>query len=180
MVAKNFQVYITSSLWPNNQWLFLVPKKGSRWHIIPQLAVYTTYTPLVYCLLGGGLYLRPTTFYWTKFFSEVIHFWHIFDWTYHSWFPDTKDIQLLLLEKEILHQLISGLSHYLRGSIDFQVVVWYFRTINSITMPFVSPTNSTLSFVSVVQHKLGAIELDVQVGSISITTTEVILFRMGE
>ena len=25
------------------QWLFLVPLKGGRWHIIPQLAVYTTY-----------------------------------------------------------------------------------------------------------------------------------------
>ena len=34
------------------QWLFLVPLKGGRWHIIPQLAVYTTYIPLVYCLLG--------------------------------------------------------------------------------------------------------------------------------
>lgn len=53
MVAKNFQVYITSSLWPNNQWLFLVPKKGGRWHIIHQLAVYTTFTPLIYGLLGG-------------------------------------------------------------------------------------------------------------------------------
>ena len=26
-----------------NQGLFLVPLKGGRWHIIPQLAVYTTY-----------------------------------------------------------------------------------------------------------------------------------------
>ncbi len=25
------------------QWLFLVPVKGGRWHIISQLAVYTTY-----------------------------------------------------------------------------------------------------------------------------------------
>ena len=30
----------------DNQWLFLVPLKGGRWHIIPQLAVYTTYIPL--------------------------------------------------------------------------------------------------------------------------------------
>ena len=39
-----------------DQWLFLVPLKGGRWHIIPQLAVYTTYIPLIYCLLHGGLY----------------------------------------------------------------------------------------------------------------------------
>ena len=32
------------------QWLFLVPLTGGRWHIIPQLAVYTTYIPLIYCL----------------------------------------------------------------------------------------------------------------------------------
>ena len=43
-----------------DQWLFLVPLKGGRWHIIPQLAVYTTYIPLIYCLLGG--YMLPTTF----------------------------------------------------------------------------------------------------------------------
>ena len=33
------------------QWLFLVPLKGGRWHIIQQLAVYTTYI-----LPSGGLY----------------------------------------------------------------------------------------------------------------------------
>ena len=43
------------------QWLFLVPVKGGRWHVIPQLAVHTTYIPLIYCLLGG--YMLPTTFY---------------------------------------------------------------------------------------------------------------------
>ena len=33
----------------NNQWLFLAPLKGGRWHIILQLAVYTTYNiPLIY------------------------------------------------------------------------------------------------------------------------------------
>ena len=36
------------------QWLFLFPLKGGRWHIIPQLAVYTTYIPLI--LPSGGLY----------------------------------------------------------------------------------------------------------------------------
>ena len=44
-----------------NRWLFLVPVKGGRWHIIYQLAVYTTYIPLIYCLLGG--YMLPTTLY---------------------------------------------------------------------------------------------------------------------
>ncbi len=35
----------------NGQRLFLVPLKGGRWHIIPHLAVYTTYI-----LPSGGLY----------------------------------------------------------------------------------------------------------------------------
>ena len=47
--------------WPNIRWLFLVPLKGGRDYIIPQLAVYTTYIPLIYCLLGG--YIIPTTLY---------------------------------------------------------------------------------------------------------------------
>ena len=34
----------------DGQWLFLVPLKGGRWHIIPQLAVYTQYA--TYHLLG--------------------------------------------------------------------------------------------------------------------------------
>ena len=34
-------------------WLFLVPWIGGRWYRITQLAVYTTYIPLIYCLLGG-------------------------------------------------------------------------------------------------------------------------------
>ena len=38
---------------PNCQWIFQVPVKGGRDYIIPQLAVYTTYIPLIYCLLGG-------------------------------------------------------------------------------------------------------------------------------
>ena len=43
---------------PPFQWLFLVPLKGGRWHIIPQLAVYTIYIPLytTYILPSGGLY----------------------------------------------------------------------------------------------------------------------------
>ncbi len=44
-------------------------KGWDRWHIIPQLAVYTIYIPfiytygaiLIYCLLGG--YIIPTTLY---------------------------------------------------------------------------------------------------------------------
>ena len=39
------------------QWSFLVPLIGGRYHIIPQLAVYTTYIPLIYCLLGD--YISP-------------------------------------------------------------------------------------------------------------------------
>ena len=35
----------------------LVPLIGGRWYISPQLAVYTTYTPLIYCLLGD--YISP-------------------------------------------------------------------------------------------------------------------------
>ena len=41
-----------------HQWLFLVPLKGGRDYIIPQLAVYTTYIPLIYCLLGGPICYR--------------------------------------------------------------------------------------------------------------------------
>ena len=39
---------------------FLVPLIGGRYHIIPQLAVYTTYIPLIYCQLGD--YMVPTTY----------------------------------------------------------------------------------------------------------------------
>ena len=34
--------------------------RWDRYHIIPQLAVYTTYIPLIYCLLGD--YISPTTY----------------------------------------------------------------------------------------------------------------------
>ena len=44
-----------------DQWIFQVPVKGGRYYIITQLAVYTTYIPLIYCLLGD--YIIPTTFY---------------------------------------------------------------------------------------------------------------------
>ena len=43
------------------QWSFLVPLIGGRWYISPQLAVYTTYIPLIYCLLLGD-YISPTTY----------------------------------------------------------------------------------------------------------------------
>ena len=46
--AVNISIHYT---WNWIQWLFLVPLKGGRWHIIPQLAVYTTYI-----LPSGGLY----------------------------------------------------------------------------------------------------------------------------
>ena len=39
-----------------DQWLFLVPLKGGRWHIIPQLAVYTTCSYTTYILPSGGLH----------------------------------------------------------------------------------------------------------------------------
>ena len=51
------------------QWLFLVPLKGGRWHIIPQLAVYTTYIPLhllgepeatIEIMYGLGPFLKRT------------------------------------------------------------------------------------------------------------------------
>ena len=35
---------------------FLVPSIGGRWYIMTQVAVYTTYIPLIYCQLGW-LYL---------------------------------------------------------------------------------------------------------------------------
>ena len=45
------------------QWLFLVPLKGGRWHIIPQLAVYTTYIPLIVLAFVWGLYNPKPTLY---------------------------------------------------------------------------------------------------------------------
>ena len=44
-------VFLGGEVYGNIQWLFLVPLTGGRWHIIPQLAVYTTYI-----LPSGGLY----------------------------------------------------------------------------------------------------------------------------
>ena len=41
----------------SHQWLFLVPSIGGRYHIIPQLAVYATYIPFIYCQLGD--YMIP-------------------------------------------------------------------------------------------------------------------------
>ena len=54
---EGFPKYIN---YANYQWLFLVPLLGGRYHIIPQLAVYTTYIPLIYCQLGD--YMVPTTY----------------------------------------------------------------------------------------------------------------------
>ena len=48
--CKKLMEFPTGSL---NRW--------DRWYAIPQLAVYTTYIPLIYCLLGD--YISPTT-YW--------------------------------------------------------------------------------------------------------------------
>ena len=39
------------------QWSFLVPLIGSRYHILPELAVYTTYISLIYILPIGWLYI---------------------------------------------------------------------------------------------------------------------------
>ena len=50
----------TLDTWNRCQWSFLVPLIGGRYHIIPQLAVCTTYIPLIYCLLGD--YISPTTY----------------------------------------------------------------------------------------------------------------------
>ena len=46
------------------QWLFLVPVKDGRWHIIHIInwrEKCHLHIPLIYCLLGG--YMLPTTFY---------------------------------------------------------------------------------------------------------------------
>ena len=40
------------------QWLFLVPLKGGRDYIIPQLAVYTTYIPLIVLTFWGVISYR--------------------------------------------------------------------------------------------------------------------------
>ena len=43
------------------QWLILVPVKGGRWHIIHQLAVYTTYIPLIVLAFPDMLPIPPFT-----------------------------------------------------------------------------------------------------------------------
>ena len=57
--AGTYKYYAFSFQWLD-QWSFLVPLIGGRYHIIPQLAVYATYIPLIYCLLGD--YISPTTY----------------------------------------------------------------------------------------------------------------------
>ena len=42
----------------HNQWLFLVPLKGGRWHIIPQKAIYKWYLSGIYCQLGDYMPTR--------------------------------------------------------------------------------------------------------------------------
>ena len=74
------------SQWINYQWLFLVPEKGGRWHIIPQLAVYTTYI-----LPSGGLYA-----------------------TYHPLQEPEKSIEIInksLLNDEQISNKVRGGSH---------------------------------------------------------------------
>ena len=55
--ALKWRVFQASRLGGICQWSFLVPLIGGRWYISPQLAVYTTYIPLIYCLLGD--YISP-------------------------------------------------------------------------------------------------------------------------
>jgi len=56
-VTHSYPKFMTSS---PIQWSFLLPLIGGRYHIIRQLAAYTTYIPLIYCLLGD--YISPTTY----------------------------------------------------------------------------------------------------------------------
>ena len=48
---SSLEILVTHKKFTFYQWLFLVPLKGGRDYIIPQLAVYTTYI-----LPSGGLY----------------------------------------------------------------------------------------------------------------------------
>ena len=70
--------------------VFGSPKRWDRWHIIPQLAVYTTYIPLIYCLLGG--YILPTTFYGNQ--KQPLNSWRFIipqlDVLYFSWGNPSK------------------------------------------------------------------------------------------
>ena len=69
MWSSSFDSQLHGNLF--TEWLFLVPLKGGRWHIIAQLAVYTTYI-----LLSGGLY-NP--------YHLLGELWnnHWFHWTNH-------------------------------------------------------------------------------------------------
>ena len=60
LVSRDPYLVSIPSPWSLSQWSFLVPLIGGRYHIIPQLAVYTTYIPLIYCQLGD--YMVPTTY----------------------------------------------------------------------------------------------------------------------
>ena len=94
--------------WDLDQWLFLVPLKGGRWHIIPQLAVYTTYIPLIYCLLGG--YIIPTTYYQNLknpligWILSRIDWGKVPRWNFHSW-PLATCNELLSLGGHLVKKL---------------------------------------------------------------------------
>ena len=63
-----------------NQWLFLVPLVGGRWHIIPQLAVYTTYIPLIPRItldLRSSLWCSPSVL---LKFPHAYRAWLSFPW----------------------------------------------------------------------------------------------------
>ena len=55
--------------WEKGQWLFLVPLIGGRYHTIPQLAVYTTYIPLIVLANWVIIWYRSHQLKGTRFHS---------------------------------------------------------------------------------------------------------------
>ncbi len=86
------QIYLFCPMDPSCQWLFLVPLKGGRWHIIPQLAVYTTYIPLIYCLLGG--YMLPSPPFRGTSIPTIDH-GYVFKSAVFRQFPNHSDLWML-------------------------------------------------------------------------------------